>query len=69
MPRTPDEFAQADGFLDWSAMQPFWRSDHSDTPIFSGFLIHWREFAPASPINPSPSDQPALCRRHGIKLV
>ena len=42
-----DDFARRDGFHDWIRMRLFWQQHHPTTPVFTGVLIHWREFKPA----------------------
>lgn len=39
--RDYDAFAQADGFVDFSAMEDFWATQHPGREIFNGILISW----------------------------
>ncbi len=41
-----DNFSRQDGFADWPELIGFWRTEHPDTPMFSGVLIRWSDFAP-----------------------
>ena len=43
-----EAFARADGFAGWAEMKRFWREQHEVTERWSGMLIHWRNFIPAS---------------------
>lgn len=42
-----DHFARCDGFAGWQEMRQFWRDYHPGLPVFSGVLIHWRDFSNA----------------------
>lgn len=47
-PASLNLFARADGFVDWSDMQAFWRSEHGDLTRlgpFVGVLIRWEPLA------------------------
>lgn len=40
LPRSLDQFAQSDGFVDWAELREFWREEH-DADDFTGVLIKW----------------------------
>ena len=43
-----DAMAHRDGFDGWLAMRAFWHENHPKTPVFSGWLIRWANFKPAT---------------------
>ena len=42
-----DEFAQRDGFEDWTELRAFWESTYPGITDFGGFVIRWQDFKPA----------------------
>jgi hypothetical protein len=52
-----DIFARHDGFDGWPAMREFWRENHVGVSIFSGVMIRWGAFTPAT--WPAPASETA----------